>query len=109
VSTADWQGSWTTITLLHPGGAPVVYTITSSSVNGFTGQILFTGMELPSGISATFDQMNCIVSAGGSCSVNYTIKVAPGIGYSDLVLRFTGSNAPNLEAKSVTASLHVVE
>lgn len=93
-----------------PGGV-VAYTVTASSVNGFTGEITFgQDTSLPSGISATWDPAHpvCTIPAGGSCSAIYTVTVGTGAAAGDTGLVFVGTYAPIPGFTRVAnATLHV--
>ena len=88
----------------------VAYTVTASSVNGFTGQInLVQSTTLPSGVSAAWNPMSqfCTVPAGGSCSATYTVTVGAGASAVDIGLVFHGTYAPVLTTRSASATLLV--
>ncbi len=92
-----------------PGGV-AIYTVTASSINGFTGQINFVqSTTLPSGISAAWSPTSqfCTVPAGGSCSATYTVTVGAGASAGDTGFAFHGTYAPALTTRDASATLHV--
>jgi hypothetical protein len=92
-----------------PGGG-VAYSVTASSINGFTGQINFVqSTTLPSAVSAAWNptSQSCIVPASGSCSATYTVTVGAGASAADIGLVFHGTYSPVLTTRDASATLHI--
>ena len=88
-------------------GQSASYTVSASSVGGFTGQVTFSAVGLPTGAAATWQSSSVVLSSGGTAQATLTVATAPTtpVGKTDFTLKATSGTTQ----VSSQAQLHVLE
>jgi glucose/arabinose dehydrogenase len=86
-------------------GSPTTYTVTVTSLNGFSGNVDLTVAGLPSGATGSFSVPSLTLAAGGSATSVLTVATASTSPRGTYQLQITASNAAANLNHSVSVSL----
>ncbi|MFW0771799.1 hypothetical protein ACLRGI_01350 [Paenarthrobacter nitroguajacolicus] len=88
-------------------GQSASYSVSASSIGGFTGQVTFAVVGLPTGAAAQWQPSSVLLSSGSTAQATLTVTTSPATpaGRSDFTLKATSGTTQ----ASVQAQLHVLE
>ncbi|WP_091463904.1 COG1470 family protein [Paenarthrobacter nitroguajacolicus] len=88
-------------------GQSASYTVAASSVGGFTGQVTFSVVGLPTGTAAAWQPSSVVLSSGSTAQATLTVTTAPNTpaGKTGFTLKATSGTTQ----ASSQAQLHVLE